>query len=489
MRHALAAGDVGWTTRLVEQNVEALLRRSEGATLGRWLSALPAESVSSRARLCLAQAVAAVVGSQVEAVEPLLTAAERALAASGNEPHQPSVGRALSVLANVPAAIAFLHADLERLRGDSARAVSYDQQALRHLEKSDWLLGSHVAWNLAVADWMSGRPQQAEQALAEVVAARRAAGEGYLAMRVAYDLGQVQRAQGRLSAALATYRQGMEATGGASAQLPHVGMAHIGTAEVLYERDELPAAKWHATQGVALCQQLAYTQPLADWADERQIGVIDEPAYPREAEYLLLARLLLAQQKPDQAIALLARLQAQAEAQERMGSVVEVQALQALALAASGDQGAALIALAGALAAAAAEGYVRVFVDEGAPMARLLGRLATASRAGQGVSPAAVPLPYLSRLMHAFEPGAALHHVPRTTREAPGGAELVEPLTDRELQVLRLIAAGKSNRQIADELVVVVDTVKKHVGHILDKLEATNRTQAAARARALGLLR
>src|SRR4029450_697160 len=76
-------------------------------------------------------------------------------------------------------------------------------------------------------------------------------------------LGQVQRAQGRLSAALATYRQGMEATGGAGTQLPHVGMAHLGMADVLYERDELPAAKWHATQGVALCQQLAYTQPLA----------------------------------------------------------------------------------------------------------------------------------------------------------------------------------------------------------------------------------
>jgi LuxR family maltose regulon positive regulatory protein len=228
---------------------------------------------------------------------------------------------------------------------------------------------------------------------------------------------------------------------------------------------------------------------VADWADERQISVIDEPAYPREGEYLLLARLLLAQQKPDQAIALLARLQAQAEAQERMGSVVEVQALQALALAASGDQAAGLIALAGALAAAVAEGYVRVFVDEGAPMARLLGRLATASRADQGVSPAAVPPPYLVRLMHAFEPGAALHHAAHTTREAPGGAELVEPLTDRELQVLRLLAAGKSNQQIAGELVVVVDTVKKHVGHILDKLEATNRTQAAARARALGLLR
>ena len=368
VRHALAAGDVGWATRLVEQNVEALLRRSEaprsavGCPRFRRVGQLPGAAVPCPGGR-------AVVGSQVEAVEPLLTAAERALAASGNEPHQPSVGRALSVLANVPAAIAFLHADLERLRGDSARAVAYDQQALRHLEKSDWLLGSHVAWNLAVADWMSGRPQQAEQALAEVVAARRAAGEGYLAMRVAYDLGQVQRAQGRLGAALATYRQGLEATGEASAQLPHVGMAHIGMAEVLYERDELPAAKRHAA-GVVVSSWLTptsghrpwhprpdpagggrsgrrvggdwpgpadsterasgrATQPsavwrarlllvnrevaeVADWADERQIGVIDEPAYPREGEYLLLARLLLAQQKPDQAIA---RLHAQAEAQ------------------------------------------------------------------------------------------------------------------------------------------------------------------------------
>jgi ATP/maltotriose-dependent transcriptional regulator MalT len=168
--------------------------------LGRWLSALPPESVGSRARLCLARAVAAIVASQPEAVEPLLAAADRALAASGEEPHQPSVGRALSVLANVPAAIAFLHADVARLRGDGARAVAYDQQALSHLVQSDWLLGSHVAWNLAVSDWLSGRPRQAEEALVEVVAERRAAGEGYLAMRVAYDLGQVQRAPAGLPA-------------------------------------------------------------------------------------------------------------------------------------------------------------------------------------------------------------------------------------------------------------------------------------------------
>ena len=128
--HTLAAGEIGWAARLVERHVEGLLRRSEGATLGRWLAALPAESVGSRARLCLAQAVAAVVVGQLEAVEPLLEAAEHALATTGEEPHQPSVGRALSVLANVPASIAFLRAELARFRGDAERAVAFDRQAL-----------------------------------------------------------------------------------------------------------------------------------------------------------------------------------------------------------------------------------------------------------------------------------------------------------------------------------------------------------------------
>jgi LuxR family maltose regulon positive regulatory protein len=131
---------------------------------------------------------------------------------------------------------------------------------------------------------------------------------------------------------------------------------------------------------------------------------------------------------------------------------------------------------------------VRVFVDEGAPMAHLLGRLAAGRRTGHGAPSADLPPPYLDQLARAFQPRGTLH-VARKTPEAAGGAELVEPLSDRELQVLRLLATGKSNQQIADELVVVIDTVKKHVGHILNKLGAANRTQAVARARALGLLR
>jgi LuxR family maltose regulon positive regulatory protein len=545
VRHALAAGEVVWAARLVEQHVEALLRRSEGATLGRWLSALPPDAVGSRARLCLAQAVSAVVGGQLEAVEPLLIDAERAFSTSGDEPHEPSVGRALSVLANVPASIAFLRADVARLRGDATSAVSFDREALTHLGEKDWLLSSQVDWNLAVADWLGGRPRQAEEALAEVVAARRAAGEGYLAMRVGYDLGQVQRARGRLHAALASFRQGLETATEADRQLPHVGMAHLGLAEVLYECDDLTAAHEHATQGVALCRHLAFTQPLAAslgmvarirqaqgdpsgaleaigqaervklsphvvtlfntvpvwrarlllaageiaeaarWADERGLRADDRPSYPQEGEYLVLARLLLAQVQPDRALTLLEWLSAQAAEQERTGSVVELRAVQALALAVAGDQAAGLRALAEAVALASPEGYVRVFVDEGASMARLLGKLASAQRTGEVPLPGAVPQ-YLDRLARAFQPGGAGAAHARTTPQTPG---LVEPLSDRELEVLGLLAAGRSNQQIADELVVVLDTVKKHVGHILDKLGAANRTQAVARARALGLLR
>src|SRR5215468_7825044 len=188
VRHALAAGEADWAARLVERNVEGLLRRSEGATLRRWLSALPAASVRARPRLCLAQTITAVVGGRLDGVEPLLADAERAFAATGDEPHEPSIGRAMSVLANVPASIAFLHAELARLRGDAARAVSCDREAMTHLSDEDWLLRSQVAWNLAVADWLHGRLKEAEHALAEVIAERAAIAESYFIVRASYDL-------------------------------------------------------------------------------------------------------------------------------------------------------------------------------------------------------------------------------------------------------------------------------------------------------------
>ncbi len=263
VRHALAAGDAAWAARLVERHVETLLRRSEGATLHRWLSALPAESVRDRPRLCLAQAASAAVSFRVEAAEALADDAERAFAVSGDEPYEPSVGRAVSMLANVPALIAHLRGANARLRGDAALASGYNRQALAELGDEDRGMRSLIQANLAVVDWLRGQLGPAERSLAEVLAERRAAGEGFLAMRVCYDLGQVQRARGRLDAALAACRQALETAGEGSSQPPHLGMAHVGLAEVLYERDELAAAFDHATKGVALCRQLAFIPPRA----------------------------------------------------------------------------------------------------------------------------------------------------------------------------------------------------------------------------------
>ena len=252
VRHALAAGDGAWAAQLVERYVGTLLRRSEGMTLRRWLSTLPADVLRARPRLCLAQAFNAAVSGQVEAIEPFLDDAEHAFAAAGSQPAERPAGPVAGVLANVPAGIAFLHAELARLRGDAARAVDWDRQARAQLGESDFYLRTLVRANLAVTDWLRGQPGQAERSLAEALAERRAAGEGYLATRVCHDLGQVQRAQGNLDAALATYRQALDIAGEASSQPPHLGMAHVGLAEVLYERNELAAALDHATRGVTL---------------------------------------------------------------------------------------------------------------------------------------------------------------------------------------------------------------------------------------------
>ena len=411
VRHALAAGDAAWAARLVERHVETLLGRSEGATLRRWLSALPAESVRDRPRLCLAQAYGAAQGFQLEALEALLDDAERAFAVSGDEPYEDPAGRPASVLANVPAGIAFLRASLARLRGDAALAAGYNRQALAQLGEDDWLMRSFVRWNQAVTDWLDGRLGPAERGLAEVLAERRAAGEavrrvggeprglrasrrrrffaGFLAMRVCYDLGEVQRAQGNLDAALATYRQALD-TFGESSQTALTGLAHVGLAQVLYERNELTAALDHATRGVTLCRQLAFTPPLAtglavvarirhahgdaagaleamgeagqaglspqvitlfnpvpsqrarlllaqgdvhaaaQWTTAAGLSPDDEPDYPREPAYLVLARVLLAQDDPGPALTLLQRLLDAAASQGRTGSVIEIQALRAL---------------------------------------------------------------------------------------------------------------------------------------------------------------
>jgi LuxR family maltose regulon positive regulatory protein len=249
------------------------------------------------------------------------------------------------------------------------------------------------------------------------------------------------------------------------------------------------------------------------WADASGLQANDELREARESEYLTLARLFLARGRDGgvkhdltQAGQLLDRLLAAAEATERLGSMVEILALHALILQAQNDLTGAQATLERALSLAKPEGYVRIFVDEGEPMRWLLRDLRRDVQNGAEASPLLV---YADRLLAAFpdltpasfpsfgyaqdrrsilrlrsgkgpNPSATL----RTESQSPW----FEPLSPREEEVLRLIAAGASNREIADTLVVAVSTVKKHISNILSKLNATSRTQAIAQARESGLL-
>ena len=199
-----------------------------------------------------------------------------------------------------------------------------------------------------------------------------------------------------------------------------------------------------------------------------------EVAYQREREYLVLARVLLAQGRPAQAVSFLERLHAAAVAQNRTGSIIEIQTLLGLALAASGEEAGAADALAGALTLACLQGYVRVFADEGTPMAALLGRLVAAQKTEQAAA-RGVSLAYLARLFRAFGQEPAMPDSGQDAVAAVPG--LVERLTAREVEILVLLAAGMPNPRIAEQLVVSLDTVKKHVSHLLGKLGAANRNR------------
>src|SRR6516165_2912233 len=555
--HALAAGDGAWAARMVERHIGRMPAGGETATVTRWLAALPAERVQDRPRLCVAQAYQAVMTGRADALERWLDAADRALSASSaGEPAQKEAGPDPDWTAglqgeDVPGMVAVLRADLARLRGESGRTIQLARQALTRVPAVDRFTRFFAEWNLARADWLQGDLAEAERALANLAGTVRATREYRLTMVICWDLCQVQCARGRLGAALATCQQAL--TIGAEAgnpALPVLGIAQLGVAAVLYERDELTAAPQYATEGMNGVRQLAGTrleaeglvvlarvrQALGDqagalaaaakaeqagpsldvvdlfnpagaqrarlllaqgelaqaaaWAAERRLDAGDQPSYPREREYLLLARLLIAQGEPERALPLLRRLQAAAAAQARTGSLIEIGAVTAVARAACREDADAAAALARALALAWREGYVRVFADEGAPLAAVLDRLIAARRSGRTPSAPGVPLAYLRRLQAAFRPRDERAVPPQVIPAAEVGApELAEPLTDRELQVLALLAAGISNQQIASELVVALETVKKHVSHILGKLGAANRTQAVARARALGLLR
>ena len=459
--HAAAAGEMLWAARIIEQHYDMVYNiRGEAATIHRWLSVLPAEVIRSRPRLLLAQAHMAATSGHLEVVEPLLNAVECAPPGWADEPFEPTAGVAASFLVNVPALTTLHRSYLAQLHGDAEATAAFAAQALAESKPEERILSATVHGFLAVAEWLRGRLTEAERAFASSVTGWRETSQLTLTAWGYYSLALLQRAQGRLDAAALTCQQALDSLVTSGRPPPAAGPGYVGLAEIAYQRDELDLALRHATEGIALCRQFVYTTPLANglatlamirqatgdpagalaaigeavqaspgpagllnpvpaqrarlllaqgdlaeaarWTKECGLDADDEPAYPHEPEYLVLARVLLGQGQPGQALALLDRLHAAAAAQDRAGSLIEIGALRALALAATGKEAAAVAALAGALTLACPQGYVRVFADEGSPMAALLSRLIAAQRTGQAAAerPARLPGPAPASLRH-----------------------------------------------------------------------------------------
>jgi LuxR family maltose regulon positive regulatory protein len=510
VRHFLAAGDLERAADLIDWTGWTMLARGEMRALLGWLDALPQDLVDSQPHLSVLRAWALALTGQWDGVEQSLWQADDR---------------------HVPGELDALHAYLASVRGDVPRTMELCSQALTRLPEEKWFSRSIVALSQGIAHFARGEPVAASQALRAAIELGRAAGPTYMSLAAMMTLGHVQEMGGSLHQAVQTFRGALElpATQGVR-PVPIAGLAHVGLAQVLYEWNDLDAALGHALQGIELTRSGGFTsyllagyarlsevyqargdlleashaletaQRLADrrdfsymtavlaklrvrmwlaqghlaaasqWLREHDLGPSDEVNLAREVEQLTAVRVLLALGQPTEALPLLARLLEAAEKAGRMRSLIEILALQALALRARGDADRALSALERALALAQPEGYVRTFVNEGEALARLLHRVLM-----RGIAPG-----YVSELLAASggsaQPGA------------PVAQALVEVLTEREMEVLRLIAAGLSNREIARELVVAVSTVKSHINHIYGKLDVKNRTQAIARAQTLGLL-
>jgi LuxR family maltose regulon positive regulatory protein len=377
---------------------------------------------------------------------------------------------------------------------------------------------------------------KASQALTEELRIGRAADNLWMIVRSLCDLADLRIVQGQLRRAADLCQEALQlAEGRGARQFGTVGYALVKLGDVLCERGDLTAARDYALEGVNLMQRwrqpyemasgytvlatilqaqnddegasealqsaekiqsqhpiyaklnsmvngcrirlyLAQRGPedAAHQAIEARLGETENLVF-REQEQIILARVLIAQGRWNEALHLLAQLAEHAEAGGRFGRLIEILALQAAARQQQGDTAQALIALQKALAIGEPEGYVRVFVGLGAPMATLL-RQAGA----RGAAP-----DYVNRLLAAL---GAEREKTTSASSSPSTSPLVEPLTSRETEVLRLLGKGYSNQQIADALVITLDTVKKHASNIYGKLGVRSRTRAVVRAQELGLL-
>jgi len=532
MHHALAAPDYEWAAQMIERHSLAMLTRGELAALLRWIDALPPEVARSRPWLCIHQAWPLTFAGRVDAVQPLLQRVE-ALVSSDDVTSADAAPESKEILGNVAA----MRAMLSTFCGDMRQAVELAQRADELLPVDSLEQRSVLLFARASAYLANGELAQADRALVEKVDMGRACGNIHTIVRSLCDLADLRMLQGRFGIAAELVQGALqEAEQRGARQFGTVGYALVKLAELSYERYDLEAARAHVLEGIqlmrgwqqpyelvsgytrlaailqaqnepqgalealqqvdqiqgqhadyyklnsivklcriTLCLDQEGPEAAARQAMADRLGESDLLFY-REREQIVLARIRVAEGRWEEALQFLAPLARDAEAGGRFGRLIQMLALQAAALWQQGEHEQALQTLEKALALGGLEGYLRFFVDLGAPMARLLSEAVT-----RGIRP-----DYAGKLLATFPD---LEAYPAAKPEIQNlQSQLVEPLTDRELEVLELIGQGYSNQQISQMLVISLNTVKKHASGIYGKLGVHSRTQAVARAQELGLL-
>src|SRR5438270_3716802 len=508
--HAAAAHDVERAERLIEGEGMPLQFRGAGAPVLNWLESLPRTALDARPSLWVTYASTLLFGGQHTAVEQKLQAAEVAL--QGSEPDDRTtdlVGR----IASMRATLAVIQHDVETIITQSRRALEY-------LHEGNLPVRTATTWTLGYAYQLQGDRAAASQAYTEVIAIGKSFGDSIYTLAATINLGQLREADNQLSLASESYRRSLQLAGD-----PPQGMAceaHLGLARICYEWNDLEEASQHAQQSAELARQILVDTfaacgaflarlKLAQGDVSGAAAALDEAeAFVQRhrfvfrmpdvaaAQVLLLlhqghlaaaahlaqmhdlpisqARVHLAQRHTYAALAAPLPWRRQVEAKGWADEQLKVMVLQAVALHMHGDKDQAVHLLCDALALAAPAGFIRLFVDEGPPMAHLLSEVEA-----QGMMP-----DYVGKLLAILKADAQKRA--HTSSLPPPAQRMFEPLSPRELEVLHLMAVGLSNQEMCERLFLALSTVKGHNRTIFGKLGVQRRTEAVARARELGLV-
>jgi LuxR family maltose regulon positive regulatory protein len=539
--HALVANDFQRMADLIERAIPTFSRNRQETEVRNWLQAIPDDVIRVRPVLNVGFAGALLSGGRFDGVESRLGDAERWLEVSRDFRSGSGAAPAEMVVADqeqfrqLPAMIALYRAALALALGDLGATERHARRAVDLSDEHD-LGRASAAGLLGLALWTTGDLEAAHSAYDDCSAGLMRAGYVADTLGCAIALADIRVTQGRLGEATRSLERAMQRANTTGPALPGTADMHVGLSALDCERNQLPSAREHLSASqelgenaglpqnryrwrVAMAQILEVEgdlngalQMLDDaerfyvgdffpnvkpipalrtrvwiaqgklraalsWARERDLHTHDDLTYVREFEHITLARLLLAQSSADRddrdaddVLGFLERLSRAAEEGQRAGSVIEISVLQALWYQSRDQRAAAAASLQRALGLAEPEGYVRAFTAHGGPMVRLL--RATADRGA-----------YVERLLGAMNPTVAAIDSGRTVDDG-----LIERLSDREMDVLRLLATDSSGPDISRRLFVSLNTMRTHTGSIYAKLGVNSRRAAVRRAMELGLL-